>query len=290
MEMRFPPPGTTDCHTHVAGPRERYAMVSPRAFTPMPAPPQAMRAMMDRVGIDRIVLVQFSVYGTDNTCMLDGLDALGDCARGVATPPAGMAGSDLDAMHARGVRGIRVNLNTTGLNDPDLARERLATAVGQCERNGWHIQLFTTPAVISALSADLTGLPVPVVFDHFALLPPVERGGEAEGIVRSLLAAGKGWVKVSGTYRLSAPQAREAIRTLARDLYHTNPDRIVWGSDWPHSPRHAGVAQPDPAELPYRDIDPADMLDTIRQWFDAPGEWRRILVDNPAALYGFPPA
>lgn len=288
MDLPFPPPGTTDCHTHVAGPRERYPMVSPRAFTPKPATPETMRAMMDRVGSDRIVLVQFSVYGTDNTCMLDGLKTLGDCARGVAVPPADMAGGDLDAMHAQGVRGIRVNLNTTGLNDPALARERLATTVRQCERNGWHIQLFTTPAVISALEADLTGLPVPVVFDHFGLLSPVERGGNTEAIIRSLLESGRGWVKVSGTYRLSDPNAKVAIRGLARDLYQANPDRIVWGSDWPHSPHHAGVAEADPAELPYRDIDPADMLDTIRQWFDDPAEWRRILVDNPARLYDFP--
>lgn len=283
----FPPAGTTDCHTHVAGPPARYPMVSPRAYTPMEASPAQMRAMMDHVGSDRIVLVQMSVFGTDNTCMLDAMKVLGACSRGVVQLPAGATGAQLDALHAQGVRGIRVNLNTTGRNDPDTAREGLRAAAALCARNGWHLQLFTTPEVIAVLGPDLAGLPVPVVFDHFGLLSPVARGGDAERVVMDLLAAGQGWVKVSGTYRLTPVEATAEIAALARDLYRANPDRIVWGSDWPHSPHHSGVAVADPSPAPYRDLDPAVLLGTIRHWFEEPRDRQKILVDNPARLYDF---
>lgn len=283
----FPPPLATDCHTHVAGAQSRYPMVSPRAYTPEVASPDDMRAMMQRVGIGRIVLVQMSVFGTDNSCMLDAIATLGDCARGVAQVSADTTGAELDAMHKGGIRGIRVNLNTTGLNDPDLARERLAVAAEKCARNGWHLQLFTTPQVIVAVSPVLKDLPVPVVLDHFGLLPVIERGGEGETVVRDLLGQGQGWVKVSGTYRLDHPAAKAEIAALARNLYATNPDNIVWGSDWPHAPHHNNVAQENPPTRPYQEIDPRDMIATIAQWFESDTDRKRILVDNPARLYGF---
>lgn len=286
-EPAFPPPGSTDCHTHVAGTRGRYPMVSPRAYTPAEASPQDMRAMMDRTGTERIVLVQMSVFGTDNSCMLDAMDWLGACARGVVQLDARAKGAVIDDMHRRGVRGIRVNLNTTGANDPILARERLRIAADQCARNGWHLQLFTSPAVIAALDAELSDLPVPVVFDHFGLLPVVARGGKAERVVRGLLGSGRGWVKISGTYRLDEPSAKGPIAALAHDLYSGNPQRIVWGSDWPHTSHHANSAQSDPAPAPYRDIDPVDMLATIAEWFHTDADRRAILTDNPARLYDY---
>jgi predicted TIM-barrel fold metal-dependent hydrolase len=277
-ENSFPPVGCTDCHTHVAGNAGTYPMVSPRAYTPAVAAPQDMRRMMDRVGIEKIVIVQMSVFGTDNRCMLDAMDILGDCTRGVVQLDAATDGSALDALSAKGVRGIRVNLNSTGLNDPQIARDRLKVAAAQCARNGWHLQLFTTPAVIAELALELQNLPVPVVLDHFGLLSPVDRGTSAETVVRNLLGKGQAWVKISGT---------EDIAQLARDLYKTNPENIVWGSDWPHAPHHAGKAEADPAPLPYRDLDPRDMLETIRTWFDSECDRRAVLVDNPARLYDF---
>lgn len=283
----FPPPLATDCHTHVVGERSRYKMVPQRAYTPYRVSPDDAAAMMARVGTQRIVLVQMSVFGTDNACMVDGLAALGDAARGVAQVDDDTTAAELDRMHTAGVRGIRVNLNTTGLNDPGQARARLATAAAKCARNGWHVQLFTTPAVISTVAAELAALPVPLVLDHFGLLPVKARGGEGERVVRDLLASGKGWVKVSGTYRLDHPEASAEIAALARDLYATNPDHIIWGSDWPHAPHHAGVPQAEPAPLPYRDIDPAAMLATVRAWFDDEADRARILAANPARLYGF---
>jgi predicted TIM-barrel fold metal-dependent hydrolase len=284
---KFPPALATDCHTHVAGDPLRYPMVSPRAYTPETASPDDMRAMMGRVGTQRIVLVQMSVFGTDNSCMLDGISALGDRARGVAQVDEQTSGPELDRMNSCGVRGIRVNLNTTGLNDPDIARNRLSLAAEKCARHGWHLQLFTTAKVIVEVGDVLKGLPVPVVLDHFGLLPVIDRNGEGETVVRDLLARGQGWVKISGTYRLDRPEAKGEIAALARDLYRTNPDNIVWGSDWPHAPHHNNVAQANPPTRPYQDIDPRDMLATVEAWFESDEDRKRILVDNPARLYGF---
>lgn len=287
MTAAFPPLLATDCHTHVAGDRVVYPMVSPRAYTPQIASPQDMRAMMDKTGTQRIVLVQMSVFGTDNSCMLDGIAALGGCARGIAQIDEATTDTSLDEMHAGGVRGIRVNLNTTGLNDPELARKRLDLAARKCARNGWHLQLFTTPAVIVSVADQLRSLPVPVVLDHFGLLPVLDRGGDGEQVVRDLLATGQGWVKVSGTYRLDHPDRRENIASLARDLYTENPNNIVWGSDWPHAPHHNNMAQTDPEPMPFQNIDPRDMLATIREWFQDPADWQKILVENPSRLYDF---
>lgn len=281
----FPPPGCTDCHTHVAGPQRDYPMVSPRAYTPEPADPGQMRAMMQRVGIARIVLVQMSVYGTDNTCMLDGMAALGDCARGVAQLPADCAPAELDRLHAAGIRGIRVNLNTTGIADPDLVRRKLRDAARQCERNGWHLQIFASAELIVRAAGDLKALPVPVVFDHFGLLSPAGRDSQAEKIIRDLLAAGQGWVKLSGAYRLPGADDPQKTAQLARDLHATNPQCTLWGSDWPHTPPHPAAAEASPAPAPYRDIDPADMLRLIGIWFENEADRNRILVANPQRLY-----
>lgn len=283
----FPPALTTDCHTHVTGLPADYPMVTPRAYTPEVAAPQDMRAMMNRLGTGRIVIVQMSVFGTDNSCMLDGIRALGDCARGVVQIDPAIGGAELDEMHRIGVRGIRVNLNTTGLNDPALARERLAMAAEKCARNGWHLQLFTTPAVITSVAPLLKDLPVPIVLDHFGLLPVKDRGGEGETVVKDLLSSGKGWVKISGTYRLDHPDATKEIKALARDLYAANPEHIVWGSDWPHAPHHNNVGLENPPIRPFQKLDDAALLDTIRQWFDDPADRERVLVSNPAVLYDF---
>lgn len=284
----FPPPLATDCHTHLVGELPRYPMVSPRSYTPQPATPADMRAMMDRLGLGRVVIVQISVYGVDNNCMIDGIRALGNQARGVVQVDDATPDKALDKMHAAGVRGIRVNLESIGVADPGEALRRLTIAADKCARNGWHLQLFASHQVISAVGAVLGDLPVPVVIDHFGLLPVTDRDGHAETVVRDLLASGRGWIKLSGTYRLDPPEATEEIAALARDLFRENPENILWGSDWPHPPKHNSAPEPDPAMKPYRDIDPARMLAQVGGWFTDPKDQNRILVDNPARLYDFP--
>jgi predicted TIM-barrel fold metal-dependent hydrolase len=286
----FPPPFATDCHTHLVGDPARYPMVSPRAYTPAPITASDMRAMMDRVGLGRIVIVQISVHGNDNACMLNGMAELGACARGVVQVDDTVSNAKLDEMHAVGVRGIRANLNTSGITDPDEVRRRLNSAARHCARNGWHLQIYTSPPVLSVVGDLLLDLPVPVVIDHFGLLSVASRGGDAEKVVREILSSGRGWVKISGTYRLDRPEASEDIASLARDLYRENPDNIVWGTDWPHPPHHQSAPEENPPPRPYRNINPADMLATIRDWFEDPRDRARILVANPARLYDFPVA
>lgn len=283
----FPPPGATDCHAHVVGPKARYPLVSPRAYTPVDAPVEALIAMLDRLGLARVVLIQTSVFGTDNSCLMDALDRLGDRGRGVVQLAPEVDGAAIDALHQRGARGIRVNLNTTGLNDPDWAREGLVTAAAMCARNGWHIQLFTTPAVIESLANTLMALPVPVVLDHFGLVSPVGETPLAEAVVLRLLESGKGWVKISGTYRLPSNERPDAMAALARRLAAANVEHLLWGSDWPHTPPHEAHAEPEPPEAPYRDLDTNALLETIRDWFHDDPVLRAILVGNPARLYGW---
>lgn len=285
-EPAFPPAMSCDCHTHVIGPKARYPLVSPRAYTPMDAPTAALEAMLASVGVERVVLVQTSIFGTDNSCMLDAVAALGERARAVAVPPADADGASLDQMDRAGVRGVRVNLWTLGLDDPEEARRQLGVAVSQCARNGWHLQLFAAPATIVALEADLAALPVPVVFDHFGLISPASEGTPAEGVIVRLLGSGQAWIKLSGTYRLSPPEHSPQMAALAQRLHAANPERTVWGSDWPHAPAHPGGVAKDDRELPYRDVEDAALLGTIREWFDEPAQ-RAILSDNPARLYGF---
>lgn len=287
MSDQFPPPLSCDCHAHVIGPKSRYPLASPRAYTPMDAPVEMLEAMLDRLGLARIVLIQPSVFGTDNTCMLDAMARLEDRARGVAVLADDVGTDELDRLDRANIRGIRVNIATLGQSDIERTRERLRSAAKQCARNGWHVQLFAPAAIIHALGDELAALPVPVMLDHFGLLSPAEPGSAAEATILKLLESGRAWVKISGTYRLSPPDLGPAVTALARRLYDTNPERIVWGSDWPHSPPHPAGAVAGDVEQPYRDLDTTALLDTIRQWFEEPRQWRQILADNPARLYGF---
>ncbi len=274
---------TTDCHVHVIGDPAIFPMMSPRIYTPLQASKGKLQNMMRRVGIDRVVIVQLSVYGTDNACMVDAMPAFGGSVRGVIHTSPDTTAAELDDYHAKGVRGIRLNLHSAGVYDSDTARQHLKDTSAQCARNGWHLQLFTSPRIIEELEADIAACPVPVVLDHFGMLPTRARGGASEHAVRRLLSGGHIWIKLSGTYRLDHPDAGG----LARDLFADNPDQLVWGSDWPHTPQHAGILQNDPESLPFHDLDPADLLRSFRGWFDADRAVERLLSDNPARLYDF---
>ncbi|WP_161140037.1 amidohydrolase family protein [Propylenella binzhouense] len=282
----FPPPRACDCHAHVIGPKSRFPLAPHRAYTPVDAPMEALTSMLGRLGLERIVLIQTSIFGTDNSCMLDAVARLGDRARAVAVVPDDAEGSMLDSLHRQGVRGLRVNLATLGMNDPGPARAKLRAAAALCARNGWHVQLFTRPGTIEALESDLARLPVPVSLDHFGLLSPAGETASAEAAVLRLLGSGNIWVKISGSYRLTPADDDAATAGLATRLRAANRERIVWGSDWPHTPTHSGTATTSDGETHYRDLDTAALLDTVRRWFDATAQ-HEILVANPARLYGF---
>jgi len=161
------PAGACDCHTHIHGDVEKFPFFSGRVYTPEPASPEEMSALHKALHIDRVVIVTPSVYGTDNSATLFGMKARGATARGVAVIDDKTPEAELDAMGKAGFRGIRLNLATGGVADPNVGRPRFLAAVERVKNRNWHIQLYTGLPMISALKDAFAASPVPVVFDHF---------------------------------------------------------------------------------------------------------------------------
>lgn len=283
------PAGACDCHTHIFGDPRRFPFSPKRTYTPEPALPTDMARFHRELGIERVVIVTPSVYATDNTATVYGLRARGSTARGIAVIDENTSAAELEALGKAGVRGIRLNLVTGGSNRPAVAREKFEEAVARMKPLGWHIQMYATPDVIQSIEDVLGSSPVPVVFDHFA-------GAHADGgttqrgfdSVVALLHSGRAYVKISGAYRASSHGPTYAdVVPLAKALIATNPDRIVWGTDWPHpnSPLPAGVKATD--VVPPLPIDDGVLLNQLPVWAPDAGIRRKILVDNPARLYGF---
>ena len=285
MAAYLPPRGAADCHVHVIGPKARFPLIKTRSYTPMDAPTAALAAMLKRSGLDRVVLVQPSFYGIDNACLRDCLAALPN-SRAVAVLPADVPGAALDDMHRRGVRGLRVNIATAGTASLDVMSDDIAAAAKLAARNGWHVQIFVPSAVLAPLAPTLRALPVATVVDHFGLIAP-DADDEALATLVALLDSGKTWVKISAPYRIAADVADPRIDVLARRLCAANPDRVVWGSDWPHTPRH-DIRKPGEAEeLPFQDIDTKGLLALVPRWLGDDALVERVLVTNPERLYGF---
>jgi predicted TIM-barrel fold metal-dependent hydrolase len=283
------PTGACDCHTHIFGDARRFPWTADRVYTPEPASVAEMRSLHRALRMDRVVIVQPSVYGTDNACTLDACRQLGSRARAVAVIEDNASKASLDAMHAAGVRGIRINLATAGQTDPAAARRRLQTAAKQLEGRGWHIQMYTGMEVIDAIRDQVAASPVPVVFDHFggaqAALGTAQPGFDA---LLALVKSGKAYVKISGAYRSSnAPPDYADVAPLAKALIAANIDRIVWGSDWPH-PDSSIVAGRKATDIaPLLQIDDGRVLNQLAAWAPDAALRKTILVDNPARLYGF---
>src|SRR3982075_1438241 len=283
------PSGACDCHTHIHGDLEIFPFFAGRVYTPELASPEEMTALHKALPIERVVIVTPSVYGTDNSATLFGMKARGANARGVAVIDDKTAESDLDAMNQAGIQGIRLNLATGGVTDPAVGRPRFQGAVDRVKARGWHIQLFTNLAMISAIKDLVATSPVPVVFDHFGGAQAelgVDQPGFADLV--ELVRSGKAYVKISGAYRASklAPDYPDAA-PLARALIAANSDRIVWGTDWPH-PDSATRPDRKPTELsPLYQIDDGRLFNQLPVWAPDASIRQKILVDNPARLYGF---
>lgn len=285
MIQNFPPPGTTDCHVHVIGPKAVFPLASKRSYTPVDATVAELSAMLRRVGSQRTVIVQPSIYEYDNSCLVDALGVLGNAARGVAVVADDCPGSELDRLHRSGVRGLRANLISSGKASLDEARRALRATASMCARNGWHIQLFAEPALIVSLAGDIADRDVKSVLDHFAMIRAGDDHGELAAI-RSLQEKGIVFIKLSAPYRVADMLDDPAVTRLARTFAEI-PESVLWGSDWPHTPPHNSAPVPGSDEVPYRDIPTRKLLDAVAAWFPDPDIQRRILVDNPTALYGW---
>ena len=280
------PRGACDCHVHVFDPG-RFPYEGGRRYTPPAAAIEDLRDLQAGLHLDRVVVVQPSVYGVDNSCTINAVRELGARACAVAVIDQSFSTAKLDALARAGVRGVRMNLETVGKSDPAAARRVLRETADQLAGRDWHIQLYTRLSVIAALKDDLAGLPFPVVVDHLggakAALGPGQGGF---GDLLALVKSGRVYVKISGAYRVSdrTPEFPD-VAELARALVSANPERVVWGSDWPHPGR--GV-NPTALAPPYP-IDDGRVLNLLPKWVPEPALRKKILVDNPARLYGFEP-
>ena len=281
------PQHACDCHVHIVGPASKYPMDPNRTYTAGEASTAELTALRKRLGISRNVLVQISFYGTDNSCMIDALGELGNSARGIAVVAPDVSDSELRRLDAAGVRGIRLNLETSLTRDPAFASAQLETFAKRLAPLGWHIQIYAALPVLAQLAEQIAGMPVPVVIDHFGV-PQAAKGVTQPGFsaLLDLVRSRKAFVKLSGCYRISQAPDYADVAPFARALIEAGPDRLVWASDWPHSGRPKSGSRTEIA--PYQQIDDEKVLGLLMQWCPDPAIRKLILVDTPAQLYKFP--
>ncbi|HEY0853014.1 MAG TPA: amidohydrolase family protein [Bradyrhizobium sp.] len=276
-----PPPNACDTHAHVFGPAERFAYAEDRSYTPPDAPLEKYLGMLDAIGFARGVLVQGSAHGRDNSAMLDALHRQPERLRGVAAADADVAPATLREWHRLGVRGLRFNhffrggqLHYRG-GVPLQAARTLAPVMAEL---GWHLQLWIDVKDLPDTVLTLKSFGLPVVIDHMGRTD-ARAGTNTPGFQSLLRAVGEGWCwsKLSGAHRLSlrAPDYPDA-QPFHAALVKANPERLVWGGDWPH-PRVEG-------EMP----DAGHLFELFQQWTPDLQVQQRILVANPASLYDFP--
>ncbi len=283
------PDHSADCHMHVLGPFDRYPLAAERAYNVPEAPLEAHERMKRQVGLERTVLVQASGHGYDNSAMLDALSELGARGRAVAVLAPGTPASELERMHRAGVRGLRLNLLTLASRH---AGDR-TQLVGDYERTlaplGWHLQVFADAAPLLSLEPALERCSVNVVIDHMGL-PDAAAGIGQPGFqaVLRLLARTHIWVKLAGADRITrtSGRLRDAIPFI-RALAAAAPERLVWGSDWPHIGFHSGRQVQGDAVLAHRELDAGELLDVLSEAVPDRQARRAILAGNPARLYGF---
>ena len=283
------PAGACDCHTHIFGDPKKFPLFSGRVYTPETASPEEMAALHRSLHIQRVVIVTPSVYGTDNSASLFGIKARGATARGVAVIDEKTPDSELDAMNRAGFRGIRINLATGGQSDASMGRRRFQASVARAKGRNWHIQMYMSLAVLSGIKDLVQSSPVPVVFDHFGGAQAAQ-GLQQPGFgdLLALVRSGKAYVKISGAYRTStqAPDYPD-VAPFAKALIAANPDRIIWGTDWPHPNSTTPEGHPITEVTPLFQIDDGVLLNQLAVWAPNPEIRKKILVDNPVRLYGF---
>ena len=265
------PPGACDCHMHVYD--VRYP-ADPRWTVPLPiAPAVEYQRVQSELGLTRAVVVQPNAYGFDNGCTTDAIRDLGPQARGVATVSPDVTEAELRRLHEAGIRGARCYL----LPSPFLTWDDVPAIAARVAPLNWHLQVQLDGRELPRYEALLLGLPTAVVIDHNGkFLQPVPPDHPAFLSLLRLLDSGRCWVKLSAPYETSqngAPRYAD-VSVLARALAAHNPERCVWASNWPHPGRN-----PPP--------DNVDILDLLLDWVPGEATRERILVENPAQLYGF---
>jgi len=269
------PSGACDSHCHVFGPTTRFPYDAKRTYTPPEAPKEALMDLHKRLGLDRAVIVQPACHGFDNSVTLDAIAASEGAYRGIALVPTSATAAEIAALHRGGMRGVRFNFVPHLGAPPALADFR--RIVDLIAPHGWHVVLHLSADDIGMAAPYVKTLGTPFVIDHLARISA--RGGLYQAPFQKLLelaANSYAWVKISGMDRASTAGApfHDAV-PFAQKLVEAAPERILWGTDWPHP----NVKGPVP--------DDQSLLDLLRVVVPDPALYRRILVDNPARLYGF---
>ena len=272
------PPLACDSHAHVCGPQSRYAYYSKRTFTPPNSLLSDYQHMLQTLGVERAVLVQPSVYGTDNTAMLDAMKTAGPNFRGVAALEDDISESEIKRMHEAGVRGARLNVVDVKDRKPGtLPLARLKELAQRIKPFGWHMEFLMHVDEFPNLDQMLTDFPVDTVYGHMGYAKTTQGITNAgfQALLR-LMKVGKAWAKLTGPYRISSePLPHADTNVFAHALISAAPEQVVWGSDWPH----VHIKSPMPND--------GNLADLLAQWIPDAAARKKILVDNPARLYGF---
>jgi predicted TIM-barrel fold metal-dependent hydrolase len=282
------PNGACDCHVHIFNPKQ-FPFSERRVYTPPPASVEELLLLQRDLQLSRVVVVQPSIYGVDNSCTLDALRQLGPRARGIAVIDKSTPREKLVEMNQAGIRGVRLNLEVTADTvDPDAAKKLIGAVAEKIAGLDWHLQILTRPALIAALKSQFNELPFPIVFDHFAGADRRDFASQSGfDVLLELLQAGRSYVKISGAYRVSKERDFSDMPPLAQALIQANADRIVWGSDWPHPDIDRGRANPLSVITPPLEIDDGLALNQLKKWAPDAALRKKILCDNPARLYRF---
>ncbi len=269
--VRFPP-GSTDCHAHVF--ENRFKLLPDAHVIPPECPLPDYIRMLRAIGCDRAVLVQPSIYGTDNSAIEEAIESGEFDLRGIAVVAADVSEKEIERLHRIGFRGIRVNIAS---GTPGLKLEHAPRLADLIEPFGWHLQFFANFREQPALADELAKLKTTIVIDHFARVPASEGvKGRAFQALLELLRRENCFAKLMGPYFVSDEPPKYAdITPLARAMVEVAPDRIVWATDWPHTQGKK-----------YMPND-GDLADTLADWVPDEAQRRKILVDNPSRLYGF---
>ncbi|MBS0283501.1 MAG: amidohydrolase family protein [Proteobacteria bacterium] len=269
-----PPPGAVDAHCHVFGPQAQFPFSAKAKYLPRDAGPEALFALRDHLGFTRNVIVQASCHGTDNAATLHAIARSNGRARGVAVVDPAIDDAELDRLHAGGMRGVRFNFLKRLVDD--APKDRFIEVSHRVARLGWHVVVYFEADILAELRPFLAAIPVPVVIDHMGR-PDVSQGPDGADMraFRALLDSRDDiWTKVTCPDRLDAkgPPYDDFVRAV-RPLVEDYPDRVLWGTDWPHPNMQDNI--PDDGAL----------VDVIPRIAATAELQRKLLIDNPMRLY-----
>jgi 2-pyrone-4,6-dicarboxylate lactonase len=267
------PPGAWDSHVHIFGPEDQYPHVPKPHYTLPDGNLSQYRALMPIIGIERFVIVQPSFYGTDNSCLLDTLDLIGDTARGVVMIGSDITETALEDFHKRGVRAVRLDLFRRARLPLSEIQSYILETEARVKPLGWHLQFYAPGYIVRDLIGFLRTLRIDFVIDHMGYMLE-EDGLKSNDFAEllNLLDGSHAYLKLSGAYRIARKRGYEFVEPVAKAIVERAPERAVWGSDWPH--------------ISNSEIDTGELLSLLERWAPSASTRLKILVDNPNHLFG----